>query len=209
MISVIHPSRLRAAKAAATWRSWIINNIFGEMEWILSLDEDDNSPYNAYFDTSPIKLIRNKNKSAVEAINNAARIAIGDILIVVSDDTDCGYNGWDAQILDAVKDRSDYLLRVDDGIQKRTCTMPIMDRAYYNRFGYIYNPIYTHSFADTELTEVAYILGRIIVRNDLKFPHLHYSVTGEQPDELYLRNDKTHDPGREIFKQRQKINFGL
>jgi len=224
MISLIHPSRSRPEKSLETINTWFArhssinpnngaNVAINDIELIVSCDLDDKSIHeyekiyqNFYFNYSVLLSI--SNKSAVEAINNAAKIAKGDIFIVVSDDTDCPQD-WDKIILEATEGKTDFLLRVSDGIQKRICTLPIMDRTYYNRFGYIYNPIYRHAWVDTELTEVAYSLGRIIVRNDIKFPHLHPEVTKEPKDALYLRNDKTHDEDRHIFEARKRINFGL
>jgi hypothetical protein len=211
--TLIHPSRSRPEKSRATINSWFIratceaidNN---EIELLVSLDSDDPRILDYYDEYPSHVIIEGDNKSSIEAINKAAAKSTGDILIVVSDDSSCP-DRWDEIILNAIEGKSDFLLRVSDGIQKRTCTLPIMDRAYYNRFGYIYNPIYSHSWADTELTDVAYQLGRIIVRNDIVFPHLHPEVTKEPKDDLYKRNDLTHDRDRPLYMQRKKINFGL
>lgn len=215
-ISLIHPSRSRPEKSFDTISKWAdrcLNK--SQLQIIISLDADDVSSglyvinYGHLFtDQITPNIISNRNKNAVQAINIAANFAKGDILIVVSDDTDCPMH-WDKILLDAIGNKKDFVMKTDDGIQKRTCTMPIMDWLYYMRFGYIYNPIYSHSWADTELTEVAYALGRIIVRNDIVFHHLHPEKTGEPKDELYKRNDLTHDRDRPIYQQRKKINFGL
>lgn len=207
--SLIHPTRSRPKKSRQTMLDWIRNMKYKDFEMIVSLDEDDPQlgVYGVMYPDPKLYRV-NKNKSAVDAINNAAAASSGNILVVVSDDSTCPPN-WDEAILKAVEGKSDFLLRVSDGHQKRICTLPIMDRVYYNRFGYIYNPIYSHSWADTELTEVAYQLGRIIVRNDIVFPHLHPEVTKEPKDDLYKRNDLTHDRDRPLYQQRKKINFGL
>lgn len=208
--SLIHPSRSRAIKSYNRLCNWV-RHYSGEakdLEIIVSLDEDD--PELALYTERylPKDRIINPNKSSVQAINKAAEKSTGQILIVASDDSELPPS-WNRIILDAVGGKSDYLLRVSDGIQKRICTLPIMDRAYYNRFGYIYYPEYSHNWCDTELTEVAYQLGRIIVRNDIVFRHLHPEVTKEEKDYVYLKNDVTHSTGREIYKQRKSINFGL
>lgn len=214
--SLIHPSRSRPEKSADTilkWRSRAVSRF----QLIVSVDEDDDYVAYSQMHHLPVysqnlhgqdRLLISRNKSTVEAINKGALIADGDILIVVSDDTDCPEH-WDKILTDAIGQSRDFVMKTDDGIQKRIITMPIMDRAYFNRDGYIYNPIYTHSWCDTELTEVAHLRKRVITRMDIKFPHNHYSVIGEKPDELYQRNDLTHDRDRPIYQKRKLINFGL
>lgn len=213
--SLIHPSRSRPEKSKHTVSKWIS---FAEdkrnIEVILSLDLDDER-LGEYLETRHISAymplitpILNDNKSAVEAINNAAKQATGDIFIVVSDDTDCKTD-WDKTLRAAIGQSTDFVMKVNDGIQKRIITMPIMDRIYYNRDGHIYDPCLRHSWADTMLTEKAHIRGRVIERNDIKFIHLHPEVTKEPKDALYLRNDKTHNEDRHIFEERKRLNFGL
>jgi hypothetical protein len=210
--SLIHPSRSRPEKSISTMMNWIARSAFRNLDIILIVDYDDHTLkvyYKQYEKLNfPFLWLDNQNDNAIQAINKGAKEASGDILIVISDDTDCPIN-WDKILTDAIGQSKDFVMKVDDGIQKRIITMPIMDRAYYNRDGRIYNPIYSHSWSDTELTEVAHLRGRIITRMDIKFPHRHYSVIGEQPDELYKRNDLTHDRDRHIYQNRKRINFGL
>lgn len=205
--SIIHPSRSRPIKSAETIKRWIERSS-GGVEVILSLDQDDETvpeyKQHAVFD----RILVSQNRSAIDAINIAARHATGDVLIIVSDDTDCP-KAWDLIISDVTVGKRDFVIKFGDGIQKKIITMPVMDRVYYNRDKHIYNPIYTHSWADTELTEIAHARGRVIARNEIVFRHLHPEVTGESRDALQLRNDATHDSGRVIYNQRRAINFGI
>jgi len=206
--SIIHPSRQRPEKSYNTLKNWVAKTLFNnhDFEIIVSLDKDDLSIYDydgAIFDDVIPKIIRNDNRSAVEAVNHAAQVATGDVFIVVSDDTDCP-RLWDQVLIDAIGQSKDFVMKTDDGIQKRIITMPILDRAYYERDGHIYDPDFSHSWCDTYLTEKAHKRGRVITGMDIKFPHLHYSVTGEQPDELYKRNDLTHDRDRHIYQRKLK-----
>jgi glycosyltransferase involved in cell wall biosynthesis len=212
MISLIHPSRGRPQKSVDTFKKWMSHSqARDKVEFILSIDEDepkDNTYtkasqyitlYNAAMFTHdlPYTLLVSKNKSAVDAINNAAEIAKGDVLMVVSDDTEpC--NAWIEYIYHETNGKTDWILKTQDGIQPYIITMPIMDRAYYNRTGYIYHPDFQHLFCDTYLTCVADITGRKIT-SDLMFKHNHYSVNGTQPDELHKRNDSTWKQGQETF----------
>jgi hypothetical protein len=213
MISLIHPSRNRPAKSSATIHKWITSasNIH-DIELIVSCDLNDPllSSYESIysqtiFKTNPV--VANENRSAVDAINYAASIAEGDTLIVVSDDTDC-IPGWDQQIINHTSGKTDWILKTQDRIQPWIITMPIMDRAYYNRFGYVYHPDYQHMFCDTELTCVADLTGRKITSN-LLFKHNHYSVTKEPQDQVSKRADKTWDQGEKLFLERYKRNFDL
>lgn len=210
--SLIHPSRSRPEKSIRTMMDWIAKSAFRNLDIIVSLDCDDDtlSEYYSHYEklNFPFSWLDEVNVSSVDAINKAAKEATGDILIVVSDDTTCPIN-WDKILIEAIGNRKDFLLKVNHGLANSVVTMPVMDRAFYNRTGYIYYPEYKHLYCDTDLTERAKRLGRLIVRNDILFEHLHPEKTGEPKDALYLRNDATYHQGKELFQQRQKINFGL
>jgi hypothetical protein len=202
MITVIHPTRGRYDRAKEVHRM-VMRNAHNKsnIEYLLSVDTSENQQYD--FGT----VVRNNNHSAIEAINNAAKVSKGDILIVVSDDFILPY-AWDLQILDATEGQKDWLLKVYDGVQKWLVTIPIMDRVYYNRFGYIYHPSYQHLFCDTELAAVSDLIERKIVRNDIVFLHNHYSVAGNK-DEINEKNDKTWQQGEANYIVRCKNNFDL
>lgn len=206
MISILHPSRSRAERSYQVTQKWMAN-AGTECELIVSIDNND-PKFNEYLLLYGDKLISNDNRSAIDAINNAAKVAKGDILIVVSDDSDCTRN-WGSKIIEVTRHKKDWILKVNDGIQKWLITMPIMDRDYYNRFGYIYFPEYEHMFCDTELTHVADILGRTIKRNDIEFKHNHYSVTRAGRDEVSIKADLTWNQGKQLYLQRVREKFGL
>jgi glycosyltransferase involved in cell wall biosynthesis len=207
-ISIIHPSRQRPELSLKTIYKWISWAITGP-EVIISIDEDDpfKMAYIEYAGKLDVKIIANKNRSAIDAINRGAEAATGDIFIVVSDDTDC-FERWDEAILKEVGDRTDWIMKTQDGIQSWLITMTLMDRTYYNRFGYIYQPDYKHLWADTELTAVADLTGRLI-KSDLLFRHIHPCVKLAEEDDLYRRNNGTWVQGETLFKSRLKKKFGL
>lgn len=210
MISILHPSRGRPEKSVETFKKWMSHSQASDrVEFILSMDNDDKTreEYLKLYWNLPVKLTSDWNRSAVDAINNAAKIANGDVLIVVSDDTEpC--DAWIEYIYHEANGRKDWIMKTQDGIQPWIITMPVMDRAYYNRFGYIYHPDYLHMFCDTELTCVADITGRKI-KSNLMFKHNHYSVTKEQPDEINKKADSTWAQGEKLFLERYKRNFDL
>lgn len=211
MISVIHPSRGRPQQAFETARKWR-DRADNNFQYLLSIDNSDIykpeyiKSFESYGETG--LMICSDNKSVIEAINLAAyEYSRGDLLIVISDDFDCP-NHWDTLLLKAVRGYEDFLLKTQDGNQPTLITLPIMDRAYYNRFGYIYNPEYKHMYADTEMTEVGHILGRVIA-SDLLFEHKHYSIGKSQFDHIYEKNNQTYQQGEEVYNRRKAMNFGL
>jgi len=208
-ISIIHPSRGRAKQAYETAIKWLSRTFYDyNIEYILSIDHSDSEQSKYLIACSHLgKVVVSDNHSAIEAINNAAKIATGDLFIVISDDFDCPM-GWDKLLLEALADKSDFVVKTDDGQQEWIITLPIMDRVYYERFGYIYNPSYEHLFADTEMTHVADLLCRNITL-PIKFPHNHYTTGITPKDPINVKNDATWAQGEKIYLERVKDNFGL
>lgn len=203
-ISIIHPSRSRPDKSVNTIDAWILS-AGSDIEVIVSLDEDD--PLLGVYTTAYTKLVVEKNRSAIDAINNAGKLADGDIIVVVSDDTDCPYD-WDRLIIEALEGRSG-VLKTFDGVQKWIVTMPIMTRDYYESKGYIYHPDYTHMFCDTHLTHVADLEKKLIFRNDLVFPHNHYSTGKSKKDAVNIKNDSTWAQGEAAYLRHCRNKFGM
>lgn len=205
-ISVIHPSRSRYEMCTTTINKWL-SKADGNIEYLLSLDTDDFSYNLRSLATLPIRILKGINGNAVEAINKAAHVCTGDILIVVSDDTDCP-DHWDTLLLTALEGKTDFCAKTNDGLQPTLITMPVMDRVYYDRYGYLYNPAFRHMFVDQELTAVAIMTGKYI-KLDLTFPHNHYSTGKTLKDGLNARNDGTWHSGEALFNERLKTNFGI
>lgn len=207
MISILHPSRSRPQQAKETSRKWLAN-AGCDIEYILSIDLDDRDlpEYEKLFGNSIITI--GANRSAVDAINRAARISTGNILLVLSDDFECSPM-WGKQILDFTQGKKDWIMKTMDGTQGWIITIPIMDRTYYDRFNYIYFSEYLHMFCDTEITAVADLLERKI-ESRIAFHHNHYSVKGGVPkDIINERANKTWAQGEKLFIERYKRNFDL
>lgn len=216
-ITCIHPTMGRKEQALNTATKWLrhADNPW-VIEYIISVDDNDTNswmpvvrllPYVDSSSTMDIKTIRNDNRSAIDAINVAAKIATGYILIVVSDDTSCPEH-WDTLLLQQLKGKSDFCAKVDDGLQPTLVTMPIIDRIYYERYGYIYQNDYSHMFADQELTAVAILTGKYI-KLTLVFPHLHYTTGSNTFDDINAKNNATWAQGEALFNQRLAFNFGI
>lgn len=208
-ISLLHPSRGRAEIAHRVFELWMQNSSGQtEIEHVLSIDLSDEQirMYAVLFQDS--KIIESNNSNLVEAANNGAKICNGDLIVLISDDFDCPKN-WDLFLLDAVKDKKDFVLKTFDGIQKWIVTLPIMDRIYYENQGYIYYPKYQHMFCDTDMTHKASLDGKLIIRNDLVFTHNHYSVGKSEKDCVNTKADLTWSQGEKVYLERVKNNFGI
>ncbi len=210
-ISIIHPTRNRLEMAYNTHIKWVMRSSGSTpLEFILSVDADDFSDYSIFIaadDENTSIVMKAPNRSAVEAINFAAKSSTGDIIVVISDDTDCPQD-WDLLLLKALEGKSDFCAKTDDGLQPTLVTMPVIDRIFYARYGYVYFPGYKHMWVDTELTAVAIMTGKYI-KLDLKFNHLHYSTGKTLKDGLNARNDSTWVQGERLFNERLKTNFGI
>jgi len=209
-ISIIHPSRNRLEQAEETIKLWLDNaKDKSSIDYTLSVDIDDKylKRYKALSDKYGTNIHIAKNNSAIEAINRATRRSKGNIIIVVSDDFNCEPN-WDEKLSKELEGKEDFIVKTQDGLQEWIITLPIMDRKYYERFGYVYYPKYQHLFSDTEMTSVADLTGRKIT-SQLFFEHRHYSTGKSEKDAVNTKNDSTWNQGKKLYNQRKAINFGL
>lgn len=201
-IIIIHPTRHRPVQALWTKQKWLGSSDNPDnIEYLMSMDTDDN------ITPDWVRGLRGQNKTAIEAINNAVDRCTGDIIVVVSDDFDCEPH-WDTALLAEIGDKTDFVMKTVDGLQPKLVTLPIMDRVWYERYGYVYHPDYPHMYADQELTAVAEMTGKLIMSN-LVFKHLHYSAGLSPFDTVNQKNDATYPQGLEVFNRHLAVNFGI
>jgi xylosylprotein 4-beta-galactosyltransferase len=210
-ISLLHPSRNRAAMAATSIAEWL-GKSSGQhpIEYIFSIDSDDGSKeaYRKLAEQHGARLIINRNRNHVQAANQAARVATGELLILIADDFGCPER-WDESLVRAIGDRNDVAVLIDDGLGARTMTLPIIDRTYYQRFGHLYFPGYTHMYCDNDLEEVSRRLGKLLDARHLLFPHRHYITGAAAYDQTYHRAGKSWGIGALMFALRQARDFDL
>lgn len=209
MISLIHPSRQRPFPAFKAHESWMNNaSKTIEIQHILSVDQDDPDlqHYQTVFKNSTV--IIGANKNVVQACNHAAKYALGDIIVVMSDDF-VSFPGWDIKLQEAFRERNDILLKTNDGTQPWIVTIPIMGADFYQANGYIYHPEYQHMFCDTDLTHKADLEKRLVFRMDLPFIHHHYSTGMSKKDAVNAKADSTWNQGQAVYLTRVKEKFGL
>lgn len=181
-----------------------------QIEYILCLSLKDpligEYLYGTFKDTTVIIHPVQNNGLVIQA-NEAAAMSNANLLIAISDDFDCPEH-WDTLLLTALEGKTDYIVKTQDGLQPFIITLPIMDRAYYNRFGYIYHPDYNHMYGDEELAEVGKMLNRTIVLPDY-FRHNHYSTGINPKDEVNAKNDSFMMIDKETFLRRKAVNFDV
>jgi hypothetical protein len=103
---------------------------------------------------------------------------------------------------------TDGVLWFNDGFQgDKLNTLVIIGKKYYERFNYIYHPAYQSLYCDTEFTLVSKALNKVQYFDEILIKHVQYSIVNEQPDELYIRNDRLESVDRIIFQKRSISNF--
>lgn len=175
------------------------------IEYIVSIDESDLHK-ESYNSMEGIILI-NDNKTAIEAINYAASKCTGDLIVVLSDDFLCPYH-WDDALLKEVEGKYDFVLKTKDGLQPWILTLPIVDRIFYERYGYVYHPGYSHLFCDTDLASVATITDKLIY-SDITFLHNHYTTGKTKKDAINEKNDRTWNQGEQLYLERLMRYFDI
>jgi hypothetical protein len=135
-----------------------------------------------------------------------------DILINMSDDMEFIQHGFDLTILadyEALKAGDVLMHYPDQAAGQALITMAIMDKKYYDRFGYIYNPEYKSLFCDNEQQEVAKKLGRYVFIKKRLFNHNHPAWGLAQMDDLMVHTESFHAEDKATFERRKAINFDL
>lgn len=198
----------------------LANNTY-DMVWLFTFDADDNACNNIDFTDSIYKIISKNlyvvfgnSQNKIHAINRDVDKfkPHWDILLNISDDQIPIVKGYDDFIRNAMPEDLDASLWYSDGHQNRINTQEIIGRKYYERFNYIYNPIYKSFFADNEASEVGLRLGKLKYYPTCLIRHYHPQWDNSgliKMDELYNANQKYWNEDTETFKKRKQLNFIL
>lgn len=217
-ISLIHPSRGRAEKSFNNSKEWI-EKAGCDVELIVSLDQSDleKSAYqfhyfNGFGCKESITIIERQNSSVVEATNRATKEAKGDILIYLSDDFKCPDNWGPLVMKEFEGENRPLLLKVDDCLQPfhiPVLTIPIMNRALYEKLGYFWHPEYKSMHVDVDLFYTCQKIGALKNAQHLKFPHEHVSIGKAEDDDTYRRSSANWNQGLEVFNRRKRLGFPI
>lgn len=133
-----------------------------------------------------------------------------DIIVNFSDDMIFTKKMFDDIIRQDMPEDLDAVLNFkdvnNDGI---LMTLSIIGKKYFDRFGWIYNPIYISTFCDMEYQEVAKRLGKLINCDEIIYNHLHPIFNTAPMDDLYEKNMRHDRHDRELYFKRLSNNFGL
>lgn len=137
-----------------------------------------------------------------------------DILVLMSDDMVWHSKGFDEVIRNDMFQAHpdlDGVIHYPDGNREDLITLSIMGRKYYERFHYLYHPLYKSVYCDDEFTAVSKLLGKYAYFNTKLFNHLHPAYGASHMDNLYKKNESSemHEHDRNNFNQRKQINFNI
>lgn len=187
------------------------------IQYIISIDNDDATmPYEPeIIDTlgiSQIAIKRGVSNNKIHACNRDMDLALPfDIAILMSDDMIPQVDGWDDIIREAMTryyPDTDGALWFNDGYQDRICTLNIMGKKYYDRFGYLYHESYHSLFCDNEFTEVAQGLDKMTYFTTVLFKHEHYANNSMVTrDKLYDRNEALFNIDKQTYERRKAQGF--
>jgi hypothetical protein len=171
--------------------------------------DDRNRKLEEYCSKNNIQLFYGESSGKVNAINRDMDfVGAWDILVNLSDDQKFTKKGFDDVIRECFKEE-DVFLHIFDGNRKDFSTMSIMDLKYYNRDGFIYNPVYKSLSCDVEATEVAKIRGRYRYCDEKMMVHSHPAFRKGRVDELYRINNKYAAQDVQTYVERSQHNFYL
>jgi hypothetical protein len=212
------PTRTRPEKFFKTLDTYYANIIdHANTFFLISLDHDDISMNNE----NCIKLLKKYNnldycfgynKSKIEACNADINNRDFDIILLASDDMIPIVYGFDNIIRSDMQKYFPNLngsLWYNDGYQKENLnTLSILGKAYYDKFGYIYNPDYKSFYCDNEFTNIGIRDSSIVYINNIIIKHDHPDINPEvENDSLYVKNIKCLEEDRLTYIKRHNENF--
>jgi hypothetical protein len=191
-----------------------------KVKFIISLDTNDVSCNNEHF----ILFLNNlktkidldfyfgESENKIHACNRDIPSENWKVCMLVSDDMVPKKHGFDDIIMndmekyypdfDGVLNYNAYTAAFEQHIPGRgpLMVLSIIGKKYYDRFNYIYNPIYKSLFADDEQTRVARKLNKIVDINNRIISHEWSSIK----DNLRSKTEALDSEDRFVFKNRLK-----
>lgn len=150
----------------------------------------------------------------IHAINRNIPAHGWDILINMSDDVRWLKKGFDDIIRKDI--REDTFLHYPEPFADSQCAkqrkppisvVSIMDKKYYDRFGYVYHPSYKSLWCDNEATEVATMLGRHKFVHNRLFSHEHPQIGRRQMDAQYRLTESYYRHDEMVYNRRKAKGF--
>lgn len=102
----------------------------------------------------------------------------------------------------------DFTIWYPDGAPHgKIITVPILTNKYYNRLGYVYNPVYANLWCDEEAIHVGEKLGKIFYSTNDIMTHLHPAWGKGTWDPQYRKSDSHYYKEKIIFDDRKIQGF--
>lgn len=194
--------------------------------WIIvSMDKNDRVSFtppvwNKLSQIPNVTHIYGHSKNKIDAFNRDVPKEGWDIIVATSDDIKFSH-GFDEQIIKDVQDFAitqliklqetfDATIWYGDGSEHgKIMTVPIMTKKYYDRLGYLYNPIYVGFFCDEEAIHVGENLGKIYYSQAQIMDHLHPLYGKAEWDPQYRATMPFYHADKKTFERRKALNFPI
>jgi hypothetical protein len=206
-ISLVHATRGRAQSAWECRERWLnMASNPAQVEHILAVDSDDTASIDL---AKQFRHVVVEPGSCVRAWNAAAKVAIGEVIVQLSDDWMPCY-GWDDAILREIGDTArSAVLAVSDGNRTDSLLcMAILTRARLEQQegATLFSPEYLSVYSDNEFSHRAWRDGVVIdARERLKFRHVHPFFDKSVPmDATYAASNaaERYADGKATFEKR-------
>ncbi len=149
--------------------------------------------------------------NCVRGWNLAADHTSGKVIIAIADDFSPPQN-WDQELLNLPVPNwidGEWVVHTEDGYVHNIAVLSILTRKRFERYGYLFYPLYESMFTDTEFTEVAYRDGVVIQAKHLLFEHMHPDCR-KRPRDNFDNNHSSKERwnrGEMLFNYRRASNF--
>lgn len=183
---------------------------------LVKIDDNDNSNYSRLKDYPYHILVSGYSRNKVHAINRGIIPDGWDILINMSDDVRWTKKGFDDIIKSNMEE--DCFLHFPEPWADAQCAkqgklpisvVSIMDKKYYERFGYVYHPDYISLWCDNEATEVARLLERHKFVNQAIFSHDHPQAGKAKMDAQYKVTESFYKIDERTYNRRKLKGFPI
>jgi hypothetical protein len=147
-------------------------------------------------------------RSKIEAVNAHLEGQDFRVLLLASDDMIPQVQGYDDVILSEMSAHfsdTDGALWFEDGRKSAICTLSILGRKLFDRFGYIYHPDYVSLWCDNEFTEVVTAMGKMARLPQVIISHEWTNYTGT--DKLHRRNESFFRRDQQTYERRKAAGF--
>ena len=219
-ILVKFPTRGRPVKFSETFARYVdyaddpLN-----IQFLVTMDTDDKTVtmdlINQTIEKHPAtQIFVGHSGNKIAAVNRDMQYAPPfDILLLASDDMVPQVKGYDTIIRKKMQEHfpdTDGVLWFNDGyLRNKLNTLCILGRKYYQRFGYIYNPIYKTIYCDNEFTDTANKLGRQVYDSRVIIKHMHPDFGQTSFDATYTKNLEGIDDDKRTYLRHRARGSGI